>query len=133
MPRDRRAPIVADHNRRLLTKRIQYADGVRSVVPHGVALDYRWRIRPAIAPDIRRYSVVPGFRKRRKLVAPGVPQLGEAVQEEDKGTLARLGDVHLDAVGVDGPMTDVRYGLLLAADRAAELKRQQAYPPVSQR
>jgi hypothetical protein len=42
------------------------------------------------------------------LVPPGIPELGEPVKE-DYGTAGScLGDVHVDPVGLNGPVGDLR-------------------------
>ena len=70
---------MADDDCRLRIKSIQDTDGVRSVMAHGVVLDLRGRIGPAVAAHVRRNGLVSGGGKCRKLMAPGVPELWEAV------------------------------------------------------
>ena len=39
-------------------------------------------------------------------MAPGIPALGETVAQHDERALALFGQMHMDAVRLDGPMPD---------------------------
>ena len=56
----------------------------------------------AVAAHIGRDGVESSFGQRRQLVAPRIPGFGKAVAQQDQRTLALLGQVHADAVGLDG-------------------------------
>jgi hypothetical protein len=55
----------------------------------------------AVAALIRSDHAVSSGRERVDLVAPGVPSLRPAVQEQDEGPLTLLGDVDVDSVEPD--------------------------------
>ena len=65
-------------------------------VPHGLGR--------AGAAQVHRRDPVPGVGERADLVAPGPPELREAVQQHDKWALADLGHVKAGAVGGDESM-----------------------------
>ena len=69
----------------------------------------------AVAPQVRRDGAVAGVGQRAELVAPGVPQLGEAVAEDDGRPVGRPGhgNMQLDPVGRDLLVGELRQGVLL--------------------
>ena len=101
--------MTGDHGL-LLAERGDQADDVADQVQLRVLVDGLGRSRLPVAALVGGDRVVAGLGQRRELVAPRVPGLGEAVAEHDEGTLAGLGDVHLDAVGLDGAVLDVGHG-----------------------
>ena len=104
MPGDRRAPVMADDDRSLLTQRIQQPDHVAGQVEHCVLIDRLRCVGLPVATHIGRHRVVAGLRQCAKLMAPGVPRLRKAVAQQDQGSTADLGNVHPDAVGLDRAM-----------------------------
>jgi hypothetical protein len=55
----------------------------------------------SVAALVRRGHSVSNGRERAYLVPPGVPGLRPAVQEQDKGSTALLGDVLVDSIEAD--------------------------------
>ena len=55
----------------------------------------------AVAALIGRDRVIAGVGECGQLMAPGIPALREAVQQQYQRTLAGLGDVHAQAAGLD--------------------------------
>ena len=98
---------MPDNDRRLLAERVKHTDGVRRHVQHAVALDLVRRVATAVAAEVRRNSMVSGGGERRKLMAPGVPQLRKPMKQEHQWTFPRLRDVHVDAVSLYRSVSDV--------------------------
>jgi hypothetical protein len=82
---------------------------LRDEVVDVVRLGRRGPVRTTEAPAVGRQHVVAGVGKGRNLVAPRVGEIGEAVQEHDRGLCARLtgledgevdADAHLDGARV---------------------------------
>src|SRR6266542_2748285 len=78
--------------------------GHEEVLPSG------GRFRLTAAAQVRGDCVVSRGGQSRQLAAPGVPDIGKAVEEEDCWTLASFGHVHVDVVDVDGAVGDVGHG-----------------------
>lgn len=85
-----------------LNERYEVSDDVEAGVARGVG----GGVRLAVAAEIRRHGAVAQGGEELHLVAPGVPQLREAVQEEDHGALPFLRHVHVDPVNVHGFVLD---------------------------
>ena len=83
------------------------------MVELGVPVDGLGLVGLAVAAHVGRDGMVAGRGERGELMPPRVPRLGEAVAEQHERALALLGDVHADAVGVDGAVSDS-----LTGDRA---------------
>ena len=66
-----------------------------------VLVDRLGAVRPAIAAHVGRHGVEPSFGQRHELMPPRIPKLRKAVAQQDERTLALLGQVHADAVGLD--------------------------------
>ncbi len=98
---------MADNHGRFLAERVKHADGVRRHVQHAVGLDFLGRVGAAVAAKVRRNSMVSSGRERRKLVAPGVPQLRKPMKQQHQRTVPGLRDVHVDAVGLYRSVSDV--------------------------
>src|SRR5581483_5689204 len=96
----------------LRADRIEEAEDVITQVFDVVALQLGRLRRAAVAALVGRDHVVAGLGDGGYLVAPRVPKLGEAVAQHDDRPFARLGDVHVDAVGGDGAVGDVGHGTL---------------------
>ena len=87
MPRDRRAPVVADDNEALVTEGVRQSDDVVRQLDDVVGFDLR-RAVAAVAALVRRGDLEPGFNQRVNLMSPEIPALREAVQENDQRTFA---------------------------------------------
>src|SRR5438093_1312432 len=74
---------------------------------HGVGLDCRRRLGVTVTALIRRDGAKPGVGQSMQLVAPGIPDLRKSVTQQYRKTAARLDDMHLDAVGVDLPVSEL--------------------------
>ena len=97
-----------------------------------VVLDGLGPRRPAVAAHVRREHVVAGRGERGHLVAPRVRQLGEAVDEDDRGVGvggAVLDDVQLDAVRADRALCHAS-ALLDLATRVARVGPYGTLPAV---
>jgi hypothetical protein len=75
-----------------------------------VLIDRLRRVGLPIAALIGGDGPEPGVRQCPQLMAPGVPDLREAVTEEHREAAAGFDDVHADAVGVDVVVDDVGHG-----------------------
>jgi hypothetical protein len=106
LPGDRRAPVVPGHHGLLLAERVHQRDDVAGQVQDRVVADRLGRGALAVAALVRGHRVESGRRQRDELVPPGVPALGEAVQQHHQRPAAGLGDVHPEAAGVDEPVSD---------------------------
>src|SRR5271165_3512778 len=69
---------------------------------HGVLVDRVGTLSLAIAAHVGSHHPEPGLGECRELMAPRIPAFGKAVAQRDEGTLTRFGEVHSDAVGLDG-------------------------------
>ena len=92
VPGDERTPVVPDDDRRFLAERVDQADHVGRQVMDVVVVDAGRLVALAVAAQVGRNRVKPCLGRRRQLVPPGVPGLGESVQEDDERALAHFGD-----------------------------------------
>src|SRR6202008_2756239 len=67
----------------------------------------------AVPAHVGCHRMEPGIREGPKLVAPGIPRLREPMAEDDQGARPLLGDVHANAVRLDGAVLDLAHGRLL--------------------
>ena len=74
---------------------------VADKVEDRILIDGIGAVGGAVAALVRRDHSVSSGRERVDLVPPGVPGLRPAVQEQDKGSAALLGDVHVDSIEAD--------------------------------
>ena len=72
MPGDGRAPIMADNEGLLFTKRRHQRDHVADIVEDGVGADLGWRAGPAEPAHIGGDDMETGFRDGGDLVSPRV-------------------------------------------------------------
>jgi len=117
---------VPDDHGLPLAQRLDQPDGVADQVQDRVGLDRLRPARAAIAALVRSDRVEARLGKRGQLVAPGVPALGEAVQQQHRRARARLGDVHAQpAAGVDQTVVDLghRHSCALTACDAILARR----------
>jgi hypothetical protein len=93
-PGHERAPVVRRHEHLALAERVEERHQVPHHVQRGVlrgrivvvvAAPRRRRVGAAVPAQVRRHGAVPGRGQRPHLVAPGVPQLREAVQQQHRG------------------------------------------------
>ena len=99
-PHRRPAPVVAAEEGPLDVEGVKQPHEVGAQVGNGVAGDVLGPVGQPVAAHIGRDGPQPRRRIRAQLVAPRVRQLGEAVDEHDRQTLAPLVHRHADAVGV---------------------------------
>ena len=111
MPGHRRAPVMARDDRRRLAERVDQADDVTDEVKHRVLIDRLRPVGPSVPAHVGRHRAKARLGERGQLVAPRVPRLGKAVAKDDERAHARLGDVHLDAVGLDDGVLEFHAGL----------------------
>ena len=105
-PRHDGSPVVADDHGGLGAEGIEQARHVAHQVEDGVGVDGFGGLGLAVATHVGRHGVVARRSQRRELMPPRVPELGEAVTQEHQRAFAGLRHVHLDAVGLDGAVTD---------------------------
>lgn len=93
-PGHERAPVVRRHEHLALAERVEERHQVPHHVQRGVlrgrivvvvVAPRRRRVGAAVPAQVRRHGAVPGRGQRPHLVAPGVPQLREAVQQQHRG------------------------------------------------
>jgi hypothetical protein len=97
---------VPDERRRGLAERVDEAEHVVDERGHAVRGQLGGGGGPPVAAHVGGDGVVSGGGERGELVAPGIPELGEAVEEDDGRPLARLGQVQVDAVDGNHAMGD---------------------------
>ena len=112
MPGHRRAPVVADDHRLSLAQRVEQADHVADQMQQRVLVDRLGPVGLAIAAHVGRDGVEAGLRRARaSWWRQEYQDFGKAVAEEDQRPLALLGDVHADAVGLDGRVLGIGHGV----------------------
>lgn len=89
------------------TEGFDETDEVTDDVEHGVRGDGRRCVGVAEAAEVRGDGVVAVGGEGHDLVPPWVPELREAVDEENHGAFSFLGDVHVDAVHSYRPVSDL--------------------------
>ena len=94
---------MPDHEHLLLISSygVQERDEISDHVEICVARRVGRRVRVALAAQVRRHGSVAKRGQGLDLVPPGVPELGEAVEQQDHRALTFLGYVHVDAVDFD--------------------------------
>ena len=102
VPRNNRAPVVTNQDRRLLSHGVDQSDDVSGQMMDVVVFDRARLVRFSIAAHVGGDDVIAGSRERRDLVTPGIPGLREAVDEDDERPLPHLRDAQLDPVGLYG-------------------------------
>ena len=102
VPRNRRAPIVTDDDRRRIRReRLDHARDISCHVRHRVSVNIMRLIGAAITAHIDRARGETSSSQRRKLMAPRIPTLRKTVHEYDKRPLALHGGADLDTVGLN--------------------------------
>ena len=104
---------MAGNDGSLFAERVQQADDVADHVQLRVLVDRLGAVGLAVAALVRGDSVEAGIGERGDLVPPRVPALREAVAHHDERAAAGLGDVHVDAVRLDGAVLDLGHGAWL--------------------
>jgi hypothetical protein len=112
LPGDGCAPVVTDDHGRALAQRVDQADDVTDEVVNRVVVDAFRLVGLPVAPLVGRHHVVAGVGEGGDLVAPGVPRLRPAVQQQHERSFAAFGNVHPDAVGLDEPVRYVDHQVL---------------------
>jgi hypothetical protein len=101
VPGDGCAPVVADDDGRAGTGPADEGGDIGGEAFEGVRLDRSRGAAGAVAALVGHDDAVAGGSERADLVAPGVRQLGEAVEEDDRRPGAGLEELEVDA-GRDG-------------------------------
>ena len=104
VPGNEGAPIVAHEEDPIQTKCVQEGYEVADDVEDGVTGGGGRRVGVAVAAEVGGDGTVAAGGSREHLVAPRVPELREAVEEEHRRAGARLRNVHVYAVDEDCPM-----------------------------
>jgi hypothetical protein len=99
--RHRGSPVLAHDHGGILVQRIEEADDVSGEVHERVVMDSRGRIGGAVAALIWGHSPVASLGQCAELVTERIPELGEAVKQEDQWLLSGFGHVHVDSTGTD--------------------------------
>jgi hypothetical protein len=86
---------------------------VGDVREHPVGRDVAGLGGASVAADVDGDGAVAGVGEGRQLVAPGVPGLGEAVDEQDDGALPLFDEVDAAAGDRYGPVDGLGHGVLL--------------------
>jgi hypothetical protein len=102
LPGDDAAPIVPDDVGPLLAQRADQRDDIGDERLDAIAAARL--VGEVVAAHVRRDGAVARSGERRQLEAPGVPELGEAVQEQHDRPFALLDQVEADAVRLDPAM-----------------------------
>jgi hypothetical protein len=95
------SPVVADDSGLLRPELVDECDDVADEVEYRILVDRIGAVGGAVAALVRRDYAVSSSRERVNLVPPGVPGLRPAVQEQDEGPIALLGDVHGESIEPD--------------------------------
>ena len=90
-PGDGGAPVVAGEEDARLTEMISDGENVGSEMGERVVGDAAWFAARVIAALIGNDDAEAGRGERFDLVAPGIPEFGEAVEEDDDRTVRRAG------------------------------------------
>src|SRR5262249_53850032 len=101
MPRDRRTPIMADHDETLLTKSGSEARDVAAQFDDVVGLDRLGFVTAAVTSLIRDSDLKACGDERIDLMPPQVPALREPVQKNHERTAAFNDGAQCDGVGFD--------------------------------
>ena len=119
-PGDQAAQAVADHDRVRLAQRPDQPGRVGGGRDQVVAAGRL--VAAAVAAQVHRDRAEARLGQRGQLMAPGPPELGEAVQQQHQRPVAGLGDVEPGAVGADRPVrpgaADLDHGVGAAGHRA---------------
>jgi hypothetical protein len=94
---------VADEDPPLLAEVVEDRDQVAGEVVDVVGLDVVGPARPAVAALVEGNGPVAGGGQGGDLVAPGVGEIREAVDQHDREPVASLDDVQLDVAACDRP------------------------------
>ena len=89
---------------------VQHSDDVAKDVKVSVAGDVGGGVGVAVAPEVGSHGSVAERGEGVELVAPGVPKLGEAMEEENDWTFSFLREVNVDSVC---PYSSVLYSISL--------------------
>ena len=101
MPRDRRTPIVTDHDEMLVTESRGEASDVAAEFDDIVGFDRRWFVATPVASLVRDRDLEACGNKRIDLMTPQVPALWETVQKNHERATAFHDCTQGDAIGFD--------------------------------
>ena len=103
-PDDRRTPVVPDQDRLAFAQRMDEADQIADQRMDAIGIGLPEFRGTAIAALVDGDDAVAGPGDRRHLEAPGIPELGKAVDEDHQRSLALFDQMQPDAVDVDQPV-----------------------------
>jgi hypothetical protein len=109
VPGGRGAPVMADDEGAGLAEGVEEGDEVADDVQGGVVVDGRRGVGAAAAAEVGRDDAEAGVGESRDLVAPGVPELREPVQQQQRRPRALLYHMHADPVHLQRPMLHPRH------------------------
>ena len=107
MPRDRRAPVVADDGGLRRAERVEHANHVADQVKQRVLIDLGGLACLAIAAHVGRDSAIACLGERLQLKAPRIPGLRKTVAEEHERPASRLSEMDGNPVCLDCAMGDL--------------------------
>jgi hypothetical protein len=107
--RQRSQAVVADDEGAGLAEGVEEGDEVADDVQGGVVVDGRRGVGAAAAAEVGRDDAEAGVGESRDLVAPGVPELREPVQQQQRRPRALLYHMHADPVHLQRPMLHPRH------------------------
>jgi len=94
---------MADDDGFVASGGVYQADHISGGFVHAVGCDARWLVTEVVTALVGYPDAIACVYERVNLVAPAVPEFGEAVQEDDERAIfcPRLDDVERDAIGGD--------------------------------
>ncbi|MCG3163845.1 MAG: hypothetical protein JMDDDDMK_05297 [Acidobacteria bacterium] len=120
-PRYGAAPIVPDDDRFLAAQMLDHGDHVAHQQSHVVILDALRLVGEVVAALVNRHDVIIG-RQRLHLVAPRIPEIGEAVDHHDQWVflVAERGVMNLHSAGVGVAVFDALLDVIVGGERGRE-------------
>src|SRR5512135_1360150 len=100
---------MSDDRSLLDVKRVEQTGQVTGEVMNRISVDCLRRIGLPVAALIRCDGVEPGVSQGTQLMTPGIRDLRKTVAEQHRKTAAGLHDVHLDAVGLNVAVSELRH------------------------
>jgi len=92
---------MSDQDGLLLAETLDEARDVGAHLLDRVGLDRTRLVAAAISAHVDGGNPITRCRKRRNLMAPGVPAFRPAMDQHDKGSFSALGDPQPNAIGID--------------------------------
>ena len=110
LPDHHGAPVVPDEGRLLVAEVVEQAAQIGREVVRAVPIDLGGAAAPPVAPQVGRDGAVPGPSERVQLMPPRVPELGEAVAEDDRRPIGGPGGDHMELDPVRGDLLMTEFG-----------------------